>query len=275
MDRREAARLLGVGPLATPDEIRRAWRRAALLHHPDQAASPEEKKQAHERFIALTLARDVLLGAAPGGVEGVRITWDDDEDEEEEEVEEEQEDEEDEDEREEDAEDGEGDFAEGGGWPWAAGLRSLRASLASLRTFAPQFEQLAAALAAATARHADLAHADALDLLAFWAEVGPHLVRLQELTQGLADDGLLEAAERTRSLLLRAARAKRIVPRVTFVDARHCRVPSDSRRGHWYHVDVVEVECDCPDFTAGGHVCKHVLAALLRLAEERGRAIGL
>jgi hypothetical protein len=300
--RAEAARLLGVKPSATPDEIRRAWRRAALRHHPDRMSTPEEKKRAHEEFIALTQARDVLLGSrSQRGADSSWAGWDpepeadeaeDEEEEEEEEVEDEEEEEEEEDEQQEEEEEEEGEeeedegdgepdderereFTVGGEWPWEVGIQIILGTLAQVGEFSSKFSDLSVALAAAVAGHPNLDPADPLDLLAFWADIGPSLIRLDRLAEALIDNGLSDAARATRSLQIRAVRAKRIVPHVVFVDERHCLVPSDSRPGHWYHVDIGEVSCDCPDFTASGNVCKHVLAALFRQAEERGRAIHL
>jgi hypothetical protein len=50
--------VLEVGPDATPDAIRRAYRRGALKSHPDR--HPDDKEAA-DRFLLLTQARDVLL----------------------------------------------------------------------------------------------------------------------------------------------------------------------------------------------------------------------
>jgi hypothetical protein len=52
--------ILEVGPDATPDAIRRAYRRGALKSHPDR--HPNDKEAA-DRFLVLTQARDVLLNA--------------------------------------------------------------------------------------------------------------------------------------------------------------------------------------------------------------------
>ncbi|MEM7274386.1 MAG: DnaJ domain-containing protein [Actinomycetota bacterium] len=60
MDGRTAAATLGVDPLATRDEIRRAFRARAKLLHPD--AGPGGSA---ERFTALCLAVEVLLPTAP------------------------------------------------------------------------------------------------------------------------------------------------------------------------------------------------------------------
>lgn len=47
------ADILGVTPTATPDEIRAAFRRLAMKHHPDRGGDPEEFqkiKAAYERL---------------------------------------------------------------------------------------------------------------------------------------------------------------------------------------------------------------------------------
>lgn len=49
-----ARRLLGVGPTATPDEIRRAYRAKMVQAHPDRGGS-------HNEAARLTAARDRLL----------------------------------------------------------------------------------------------------------------------------------------------------------------------------------------------------------------------
>jgi hypothetical protein len=61
MDGRSAAATLGVGPQATKDEIRRAFRARAKLAHPD-AAGPAGSDEA---FIALRAAFELLLPIAP------------------------------------------------------------------------------------------------------------------------------------------------------------------------------------------------------------------
>jgi len=61
MDGRSAAAALGVGPQATKDEIRRAFRARAKLAHPDAAGSAGSD----EAFIALRAAFELLLPIAP------------------------------------------------------------------------------------------------------------------------------------------------------------------------------------------------------------------
>ena len=62
MDGRSAAAALGVGPQATKDEIRRAFRARAKLAHPDAAGSAGSD----EAFIALRAAFAMCSGVAPG-----------------------------------------------------------------------------------------------------------------------------------------------------------------------------------------------------------------
>lgn len=60
MDGRTAAAALGVGPQATRDEIRRAFRARAKVLHPDVGAAGSA-----ERFITLHRALERLLPEAP------------------------------------------------------------------------------------------------------------------------------------------------------------------------------------------------------------------
>ncbi|GFR50262.1 hypothetical protein Agub_g12449, partial [Astrephomene gubernaculifera] len=55
-------RVLGVNPGASQDEIKVAFRKLALLHHPDRHAGATEAKQAESasKFKAITEAYDVL-----------------------------------------------------------------------------------------------------------------------------------------------------------------------------------------------------------------------
>jgi len=78
MDPVSAAALLGVEVQADRTTISRAYARRARETHPDRlpGATPQQLRIAHERFVQLTLARDVLLlahrnatpptGPAPG-----------------------------------------------------------------------------------------------------------------------------------------------------------------------------------------------------------------
>jgi DnaJ-class molecular chaperone len=51
--------LLGVDPRATTEEIKKAYRKQALLHHPDR--NPERREEAEARFKELTQAYAVLM----------------------------------------------------------------------------------------------------------------------------------------------------------------------------------------------------------------------
>jgi hypothetical protein len=57
MDRREAARVLGVAPEASLEEVRHAYRAAALVHHPDLAlngaAPADEMARVNEAYAVL------------------------------------------------------------------------------------------------------------------------------------------------------------------------------------------------------------------------------
>ena len=50
--------VLGVGPRATTDQIRAAWKAAALRHHPDK--NPKDPEGAAERTKRINTAKDVL-----------------------------------------------------------------------------------------------------------------------------------------------------------------------------------------------------------------------
>jgi DnaJ family protein B protein 6 len=52
--------VLGVSKDATPTEIRAAYRKLALRHHPDRKETPEEKLQANETFAAISHAYEIL-----------------------------------------------------------------------------------------------------------------------------------------------------------------------------------------------------------------------
>lgn len=64
MDGRTAAATLGVGPRATRDEIRQAFRAKAKFLHPDAGVAGSA-----ERFINLRLATEQLLANAPEATE--------------------------------------------------------------------------------------------------------------------------------------------------------------------------------------------------------------
>jgi DnaJ domain len=66
MTRKQAQELLGVEANARPLDVRRAFKRLALRHHPDR--NPDDPR-AHERFVRLCLAYDILTGARPAAPE--------------------------------------------------------------------------------------------------------------------------------------------------------------------------------------------------------------
>src|SRR6186997_1823242 len=55
-------RTLGLKRGATLDEVRRAYRRLAKIHHPDAAG-----EAALPRFLAIQAAYEQLIGSTPGG----------------------------------------------------------------------------------------------------------------------------------------------------------------------------------------------------------------
>jgi hypothetical protein len=67
MDGRKAAATLGVGPRATRDEIRRAFRARVKRAHPDVVGAGSD-----DAFIVLRAAFDVLMAAAPDPVPAPR-----------------------------------------------------------------------------------------------------------------------------------------------------------------------------------------------------------
>lgn len=58
----EAYVVLGLRPGSTPEEIKKAYRRAVQAHHPDRFAElgPEAQRAAHEMFLRIKLAYEVL-----------------------------------------------------------------------------------------------------------------------------------------------------------------------------------------------------------------------
>jgi curved DNA-binding protein CbpA len=52
--------VLGVSPGASARDIRSAYRKAALLHHPDKKTDFQEKQKAHEQFAKISAAYEML-----------------------------------------------------------------------------------------------------------------------------------------------------------------------------------------------------------------------
>lgn len=84
MPRAEAARLLGVDVDAGPEEVQRAYLRAARRTHPDVLPGLDEvaRRAAGDAFARITRARDLLLIAEPVDVPDgsgwvVRPGWED------------------------------------------------------------------------------------------------------------------------------------------------------------------------------------------------------
>jgi DnaJ like chaperone protein len=61
--REKAAKVLGVSECASIDEIKKAYRSLAKVHHPDRFAGDSERQQkiAEERFIQIQQAYELLL----------------------------------------------------------------------------------------------------------------------------------------------------------------------------------------------------------------------
>lgn len=55
----EPYKVLGLEKSATPDQVKSAYRKAALQHHPDKAA-PEDREDANKRFQEIALAYAIL-----------------------------------------------------------------------------------------------------------------------------------------------------------------------------------------------------------------------
>ncbi len=59
MAKRDYYVILGIGKNATADEIKKAYRKSALKHHPDRVA-PEKKKESEEKFKEISEAYEIL-----------------------------------------------------------------------------------------------------------------------------------------------------------------------------------------------------------------------
>ncbi len=59
----EAYKVLGVSPSATDDEVRRAYRKLALEHHPDRVAALGEdvRKAAEVKFQQINAAKELIF----------------------------------------------------------------------------------------------------------------------------------------------------------------------------------------------------------------------
>lgn len=64
-EKKIAAKILGVSEFASIDEIKKAYRQLAKLHHPDKYASEsiEQRKIAEERFIEIQTAYEIMVGS--------------------------------------------------------------------------------------------------------------------------------------------------------------------------------------------------------------------
>ena len=58
-------RVLGVSPSATDDEVKSAYRKMALKHHPDRVATLGEdvRKAAEEKFQKINSAKEKIFSA--------------------------------------------------------------------------------------------------------------------------------------------------------------------------------------------------------------------
>ena len=64
-DLESAYKVLGVSPNATDDEVKRAYRRLALEHHPDKVAALGEdvRKAAEKKFQEINAAKELIWKA--------------------------------------------------------------------------------------------------------------------------------------------------------------------------------------------------------------------
>lgn len=60
LERREAMDILGLPADASWPDVKAAWRRLSLEHHPDHARTPSQRAEAHVRFITYRAAYERL-----------------------------------------------------------------------------------------------------------------------------------------------------------------------------------------------------------------------
>lgn len=260
MNEDDARRLLGVAPGATSAEILKVWRRLTLQAHPDhlQGGSESQKRAAEERLRALLEAREVLLNRdkdtfSPDDADDVE--WD------------------------EEAEDAEEDLEEDSMFDleFEATLGSAFAdafadALGRVGTMGESpFIRVGRFRLELPGRFSEIMHAFEAMSTAPTQEAPEHLRSIATLLEDLADDmedALTDAEELESGAWLtpetrrRVERAQRLVPRVTPVAGEVYDVPSESRSGRTYRVNVVEMTCTCED-RASGNLCKHLMAAMI------------
>ena len=56
----DAYQILGVRPNASEAEIKKAYRKLALQHHPDRQQTPQAREEAHHIFTKISNAYEVL-----------------------------------------------------------------------------------------------------------------------------------------------------------------------------------------------------------------------
>ena len=64
MDKNKCFQILELGANASPEDIKKAYKKMALKYHPDrqeQSLSAEEKKQAEEKFKQISEAYELLM----------------------------------------------------------------------------------------------------------------------------------------------------------------------------------------------------------------------